>query len=668
VILAAAWANAGERQIVLRDYIKQRWTNELLTYPFEAPAGECHPQSLTLKGPRGQPVPVQLSEIKLWPGNESVRSARLSFITSLAPLAKDTYTVHFGPAPATSSAATTDLKVKVAPAKNRVEITTSRFGVRVLLGGEAYPWPVATEKVPGPILQMRLGDGTWFGASQMYGPGKISAFKARLVDAGPVSARTVTRYVYANGNTLDLSVQVAAGDNTMRLEACVQEDQPSDGFRLVLSAGLPPFIFRVQHEGILRREEGRIDQDKNLVKMLREGGTIPKDGWVEVPLADYVAPQGKPVGLVTALAPWKINRTFALTMIRLRLEGTPRELQLRTVDPGAWVEPRADRVFGPDAAPNPPQRKWLGLGAKAMPLMRGGSGEIFLQVNAARGARKWTLSDCLSLPEVGNHLTDWNTREYKPESAFPPETGPLMGRRLDEVKDYLLHWPGDEGKHPRLFMSRSELKSRWKRLKADPALIAALVRQADRPVGYTVTSDDVAALRAYLLSGGDIKVATKTHLLARLHQLLTYDLSSAQFSNGGMPATVYYDTLIDSPVVPEAERSLLRARMAYFGYRLTDPGLWSAERGFVGTLNMTVVWELSRGLMACAIPEHPMARTWYRHAERIMEHLLAQVGPGGEWIESLGSHGNPRQLLAFALGRPVPLDLGVVPVGVCEAF
>jgi hypothetical protein len=130
---------------------------------------------------------------------------------------------------------------------------------------------------------------------------------------------------------------------------------------------------------------------------------------------------------------------------------------------------------------------------------------------------------------------------------------------------------------------------------------------------------------------------------------LTYDLSSAQFSVGGAPPAIFYDTLIDSPVVPEAERSLLRARMAYFSYRLTDPGLWSAERGFVGTLNMTVVWELSRGLMACAIPEHPMARTWYRRAERIMEHLLAQTGPGGEWIESLGWHGNPHQLLAFAL-------------------
>jgi len=93
--------------------------------------------------------------------------------------------------------------------------------------------------------------------------------------------------------------------------------------------------------------------------------------------------------------------------------------------------------------------------------------------------------------------------------------------------------------------------------------------------------------------------------------------------------------------------------MAYFAYRLADPGVWSAERGYCsGNSNMTVTWEIPRGLAACTIPEHPMAKTWYRKARRIMERFLDQmVGPAGEWPEAMSHHGRTSidMLLAFAI-------------------
>jgi len=85
---------AEETQIALRDYLGQQWTNELLTYPFSAPPGACSAASVTLTGPRG-PVPAQLSDFDYWPGTQSVKSANMSFLTSLAPLASDTYTVRY---------------------------------------------------------------------------------------------------------------------------------------------------------------------------------------------------------------------------------------------------------------------------------------------------------------------------------------------------------------------------------------------------------------------------------------------------------------------------------------------------------------------------------------------------------------------------------------------
>jgi hypothetical protein len=103
----------------------------------------------------------------------------------------------------------------------------------------------------------------------------------------------------------------------------------------------------------------------------------------------------------------------------------------------------------------------------------------------------------------------------------------------------------------------------------------------------------------------------------------------------------FYDALIDSPVVPDDERSLLRAQMANLAYGMADPATWSAERGYCsGNSNMTVNFVLGLGLIACTIPEHPMAKVWYKNADLMMEQFLStMVGPNGEWPEAMGHHG-----------------------------
>ena len=248
-LTAVGGVRGGEQSIVLRDYLNQQWTNELLTCAFAAPKDACSPGSVTLTDPLGQPVPVQLSEVALWPGTQSVRTAKLSFRTDLAPLAADRYTVRYGDKPA-AAGSPTDLKV--TPGKDQVEITTGQFGARLLLGEKQYDPPAAAAEVPGPVAALRMADGTWFGGSAMYGPGKLAAYSAQLTDAGPVFARVSVRYTYEDGNTLDLSLRVVAGDNTIRCETQVKKNQPRDGFRLALSRGLPPLVFQVQDE--IRRD------------------------------------------------------------------------------------------------------------------------------------------------------------------------------------------------------------------------------------------------------------------------------------------------------------------------------------------------------------------------------------------------------------------------------
>ena len=336
---AAAWSNAmaGEQTIVLRDYIKQAWNQELLSYPFSAPQGACLAESVTLGGPRG-PLPVQLSEVAYWPNTKTVKTAKLAFITDLAPLARDTYTVHFDNRPAADAAPATDLTI--APDKDQLELLTRNFGVRLLLGEKTFAQPLAAEAAPGPIRALRTADGTWFGGSRMFGPDKIAGYSARLIERGPVFAQAAIRYTYADGNTLDLSVCVAAGDNTMRLETKVAKHRPRDGFHLVLSKGLPPLVWQ---------KPKTCDPNQD-------------DDWVEIPLKDHVAPPTQqPEGVVEVLYPWEF---YVRSRTRLKLENTTRELQIRCLDAAAWVEPRSDEaILDPNWDADPAKGVWQGKGS-----------------------------------------------------------------------------------------------------------------------------------------------------------------------------------------------------------------------------------------------------------------------------------------------------------------
>ena len=111
VVLGIADASeAAEKTIVLEEHLKIGWKGEFVTYPFEADEGQCHVESVTLSGPTGQ-IPCQLSDVTFWPESEtSVKTAKLSFIVNLAPLAIDTYTVRNGTKPA--ELPTADLVIK----------------------------------------------------------------------------------------------------------------------------------------------------------------------------------------------------------------------------------------------------------------------------------------------------------------------------------------------------------------------------------------------------------------------------------------------------------------------------------------------------------------------------------------------------------------------------
>jgi len=625
---------AGEQKIVLTDHIKKQWTHELVTFPFSAKEGQCHPQSVRLAGPDGA-VPVQLSDVELWPGTQSVKSAKLSFIASLAPLASDTYTVHYAARPSRSMVPAADLIV--GPTDGSVKIETKYIGVQLLLGKKTYARPVSASKVPGPIASLRLDDGKWFEGSTMYGKGKIRSYTATLVARGPVFAEVETRYVYADGNTLDLTLHVAAGDTSILVDAKVQKHDKENGWQMAVAPSAKSLAWRVALEVKgTNKWPGMPKYDKN-------------ERWIDVPLGDA------PAGHMTNLAPWSDWWSDATQVsIRLKRTGQNREIRVARRDAGAWVTP----------VPLGTKRTFNEVAEKRVPLMLAKTGLLYLKVNNAVGWRKWAVGTLPSLKpnpklkESRPHQRAMPGDTPSPTTEYPGQKYLIryevlrygrVGRHLNEVKDWVLDWE-EKKEHPRLYITKKQLDAIQRR-QPDKKRLAQLLKVGTRQ--EVLRSSHVAShsVAAYLLTG-DKKGARERNLPGLLDDSLAQlGVLDTWRSNGHIASL--YDAVMAGDLVTGKQRKLLKARMAYLAYRSADPATWSCQRGYAsGNLNMSVANDLLLGMVASAIPDNPDAPKWVKPATAMMEHLLATVvGPAGEWPESVAhyAHVSASPMLVFAV-------------------
>jgi hypothetical protein len=565
---------ADEQRIVLREHVNRQWTDELIGYPFAAPEGACNASSLRLSGPDG-PAAVQLTDVESWPGTGTVRSARLWLVADLAPLAENAYTVRYGPAAMVSPAPSGDLAVTAGP--EQVELTTRRFGARLRLGGQTFDPSRTAAEVPGPLIAMRLADGTWFGGSRLYGTNRVSGWSAELVAGGPVLARVEYVYHYEDGNTVRLSAMLHERAAGLVWRSDVAADRPGDGIELLLSPGLPPLTLVAQREAYADRPQ---------MESARWGD------WVDIDLATYPDP------VVTNLSPWADWwNTWTQTSVRLRIGDGPQELHLASHDPGDWVVPAETGTM----------RDWSAWQHKLVPVVKAADGQISMRVNHAAGVRKWSVEQRdpayaeqrrMSLSQV--------------KAEWPP---------LDEVKDWILDWPSDESPHPRLFASSADVQRAWQRMQGDPQVLKPPPRSEHpqprrdppgaqlqgRPGDRGLSDDRKATRRPQRMSGWPIGLgstwapwATSTRCAApRRWPLVRSDHEHGSGQRRG--------------------EGLFRSQMAFLGYILARPSTWDIERGYRSyNPNMSLSYLLARGIVGCAIPDHPCARQW----------VAAGTGPG----------------------------------------
>lgn len=434
-----------------------------------------------------------------------------------------------------------------------------------------------------------------FSGSQLIGASKISAFAGTLTATGPVYAELALRYTYEDASTLTITARLAAGDSQALWATDASGDQPDDGWQLTLfKAG----------------EAVRLP-------WVGEFGNLNK--WGKLNEKAEAALEKEPAGDITRLTPWgdwwdgttQLEWTFKTPEGREWLKASSR-------DAGAWVEPLAPGTL----------RDWGGWAKKLLPLRKLEDGRIVLHVNNAHGARKWALGGAQ----------------------------PGVGHRLDTVKDYVLSWPQDAGTHPHMFMTKQEIEeARQRHQPLDQAQLGYLKQYWSGGMyksgdGYIPAYHDTMALGAYLLTG-DPEIAKQAKVYERLknHMMIQGKFDTMRYM---CLVTEYYDTLIDDPITPETERESLRALFAYLGYKMSDPLTWSCERGYRSyNLNMSVANVLNLGMIAAAIPTHPKAKEWAKPAFAMLNDILNEVGPAGEFPESVTNYAGvtTSSLLAFAI-------------------
>ncbi|HUT01521.1 MAG TPA: hypothetical protein VM031_03640, partial [Phycisphaerae bacterium] len=201
-------------------------------------------------------------------------------------------------------------------------------------------------------------------------------------------------------------------------------------------------------------------------------------------------------------------------------------------------------------------------------------------------------------------------------------------------------WPETRPRHPRLFVTQAEHERFRKSFGANAKALEALrrrrpaLRKMDGYVAKFLATGDVALGRkvAWLAM---ILLQGTADLYARGNAFPTQGCDPPGHCNAVAFAVNGCDLALARGLLSAAQRARMRAQLAYLGYTLADPGVHSPERGFRAKPNMTTSIRCAAGMVACVIPDHPVAKAWAALATAEMKRELETWrGPGRGWMEA----------------------------------
>jgi len=473
-----------------------------------------------------------------------------------------------------------------------------------LSGSKKFAAPRPATEVPGPVIGLRTLDGKWIGGSRLYGERKIAGYGA-VTETGPVFAKATITYKYANGETLVATIRVVAGQEVVFMGSVSEAHRPSDGWRIILSRGFEAPVLSLVGEyanrwGLKHTQVGHI-------KLSNE-----------------------PAGVVYNLVPWEDWwKSTTRTAFALSWPKSKTVLALGSYDPAAWRDPADKAMLGMS------YEKFMQF--KYMPLVKSKSGDVYLECSAEIGARKWYVGFLPKKPDLDDSYQD----------ARALHNGKYGCQTLDMVKDYVLDWEGaDEVEHPCVYVPKGRQAEARRKLGKD---VKAIESQFHRY--YRKDNNE-----RWRISGRDLFQHMVNSQYWAPKYLETFENNPNRFDlmRHSLLLVNMYDILMGTGELSAAERRLLRAQIAYLGYTLNSPYTWDIDRAYTGDIsNMHLSFVCNLGLTACAIPDHPMAKTWAEKAVKwVGIRLNEYVGENGVWTNENTHYARVSlsSMLGFAIG------------------
>ena len=613
-----------DKEVVMKDYLNQTWVNEFYSYPFE-PAEDCHADSVRLFL-EGKEIACQLSDIEYKPGSATlVKSAMINFIVDkLEPLSTNIYEIAYGAEAATPQEAG-DLTVTVGDGS--VEISTSKFGIKLPTGEKAYA-DAEPSAVQGPVVSLRnASGGEWFGGSELYGNKTIESFEGTITGNGPVFASVRLTYAYTGGETIVFDVMVINGDEKAIWDMATDDPGDTynsywqeDGWKLKLP-GWPLDIMNKEgnfYFNEYRQSASRLtvdfdsnaragnayfnsndDLDKNAICTI-----VPWDSWWDTrcqTILNFMDPSGG----------WRFAANDAD-------QWADREV---AAEYSMWAEKPKSLAFmwwkPPQTLPvlkNSADREW----------------EIYFRMR--NGERLW---------------------------EFGPGAG--VSGQLNKLQDQVLDW--EEPANPdTYYATASEIAAYRQKAQSRPdyeATLLSLIDGAwDGNANLGVGGGNLnpnrmrPGVQAYLMSGTE-ETARDVHLRelaltifdwcvesirwARDNRLFTtYNLPEGHkyaghpvmwFMNEGPMVSNIYEIAKNVPsLFTEAELKTMRSQLAYIAYYISSPEYWSTDYNYCsGNEDMTVKNELHTFLVSACIPNHPMTQEWSRASIASIDNSLRRI-------------------------------------------
>ncbi|HOF88095.1 MAG TPA: hypothetical protein PLZ36_08345 [Armatimonadota bacterium] len=605
--LVAALASA-QRTVTITDYTGRGFAPDLVHYTVKLTPAAMKTARLFRDGET--PVALQFGAR----GKDG--AATMSFVADVPPYGTSRYTLAAGGAAPTGS-------LTAAQRGDTIELATALLAVRLPKGAKTFKAPVPARTLPAPILAFRSGGpgAAWLGGSAVLTDRPVKAWKAALVEQGPVSATAQYEITYAGGGYYRSTITVIDGVPVVKVrdEYDLGSVSPTDDlWELCLTDGWEP--------------------DMAETAQTWGNGTV-RGSNIGAVQAVWMGTRIQPYGaLGDEMSQIGLSRAREAT-------DTPADSPMVGVVPlhhGNWRRIQQLPVV------YPPDR---GRIAVRFPMTRSnpradlnpffaGTHDDRLPVSYAR--REWALALGRPALEV---KANWGTDAVGPFYQLRLLYG-VIG--LDRYKDYVTDWPDTDADYPRVFLRKRELPKIREALAKNPALFDPFKDHyyfRDIAHFYSLTGDPTAIKKPH---------SWPQQLQAYLRYLVSCPTPSHHmtFELFSMLPKIE-DTLACPALLPE-DRRKLRAQLAVLAYELCEPdAMGHANGAHTGNPNMSIARQMCALNVVALLPDHPMYAQWRDFLSEYMTYKMAtMMTPGGAWFE-------PGGYQMWAYGRMITAMSGV---------